>query len=76
MVSTPKITGQSRIEAAFEESDQRRYWVPCPFCREFQVLKFTSCGGPKESPSEAVYVCEHCGVSDPESSETQDARPG
>ena len=35
LVSTPKITGMSRIEAAFEESDQRHYWVPCPACREY-----------------------------------------
>jgi hypothetical protein len=27
LVSTPKITGMSRIEAAYEESDQRKYWV-------------------------------------------------
>src|ERR1035437_4679410 len=31
MASTPKITGLTRIEAAFEPSDQRRYWVPCPY---------------------------------------------
>src|SRR5215472_11927016 len=30
MVSTPKISGLSRIEAAYEESDQRHFWVPCP----------------------------------------------
>src|SRR5512143_3986101 len=29
LVSTPKITGMSRIEAAFEESDKRYYAVPC-----------------------------------------------
>jgi hypothetical protein len=39
MVSTPLVTGLSRIEAAFAESDQRRFWVPCPHCGEFQVLE-------------------------------------
>src|SRR5919108_6244665 len=34
LVSTPKITGMSRIEKAYEESDRRQYWVPCPVCRE------------------------------------------
>ncbi len=60
MVSTPKITGRSRIEAAYEQSDRRRYWVPCPICREFQVLKFAQIRWPAGNPSIAVYVCEHC----------------
>src|ERR1017187_3922902 len=40
LVSTPKITGMSRIESAYEESDQRKYWVPCPHCQGYQTLKF------------------------------------
>jgi phage terminase large subunit GpA-like protein len=32
LVSTPTIRGQSRIETAYAESDQRQYWVPCPGC--------------------------------------------
>src|SRR6185312_11399439 len=47
LCSTPKITGMSRIEAAWEESDQRLYWLPCPVCREFQVLKFAQLRWPK-----------------------------
>jgi phage terminase large subunit GpA-like protein len=61
LVSTPKITGMSRIESAYEESDQRKYWVPCPTCREFQILKFAQLQWPKGDPQSAVYVCEHCG---------------
>jgi len=61
MCSTPKITGMSRIEAAFEESDKRWYWVPCPVCREFQTLKFAQVRWPKGETGKAVYVCEHCG---------------
>src|SRR5271165_2796393 len=61
LCSTPKITGMSRIEAAYEESDQRRYWVPCPVCREFQVLKFAQLRWTKGQAEKAVYVCEHCG---------------
>ena len=60
LCSTPKITGMSRIEAAFEESDQRRYWLPCPHCGEFQVLKFAQLRWPKGEPEKAVYICEHC----------------
>ena len=61
MCSTPKITGSSRIEAAFEESDQRYFWLPCPLCREFQVLQFPQLRWPKGRPEQAVYICEHCG---------------
>jgi phage terminase large subunit GpA-like protein len=61
MVSTPKITGMSRIEKAYEESDRRQYWVPCPLCREYQVLKFPQLQWPKGEPEKAVYICEHCG---------------
>ncbi|HLI84118.1 MAG TPA: terminase gpA endonuclease subunit, partial [Bryobacteraceae bacterium] len=61
LVSTPKITGMSRIEAAYEESDKRLYWVPCPVCREFQTLKFAQLRWPKGQTERAVYVCEHCG---------------
>jgi phage terminase large subunit GpA-like protein len=60
LCSTPKITGMSRIEAAFEESDQRRYWLPCPHCGEFQVLRFAQLRWPKGEPEKAVYICEHC----------------
>lgn len=60
LCSTPKITGASRIEAAFQESDQRRYWVPCPHCLERQVLEFAQVRWPKGEPEKAVYICAHC----------------
>ena len=60
MVSTPKISGSSRIEAAFEDSDQRYYQVPCPHCKEFQTLKFAQLRWPRGEPQRAKYVCEHC----------------
>jgi len=37
-VSTPTIAGHSRIERAFERSDQRYYLVPCPHCAAEQRL--------------------------------------
>ncbi|AXX25033.1 phage terminase large subunit family protein [Serratia marcescens] len=70
--STPTVKGTSRIEKAYEESDQRRYYVPCPHCGEFQVLEW---GGPETPygikwdkdengegiPESAYYVCRHNG---------------
>ncbi len=38
--STPTIAGSSRIEAKFDESDKRFFFVPCPHCDEHQVLKW------------------------------------
>ncbi len=60
LVSTPKVSGVSRIEAAYQESDQRHFWVPCPGCGEFQILRFAQVTWPKGKPGEAVYICEHC----------------
>jgi len=37
-VCSPTIAGESRIGKAYEESDQRRPWVPCPACGTMQVL--------------------------------------
>lgn len=39
-VSTPTIEGQSRIWEAYENSDQRRYFVPCPHCGEMQTIEW------------------------------------
>lgn len=65
--STPTVKGESRIEKAWAESDQRYYHVPCPECGTEQVLTF---GGqkphglrwPKDEegnpkPEDAYYVC-------------------
>jgi phage terminase large subunit GpA-like protein len=63
LTSTPTIKGASRIEAAFEQSDQRRFQVPCPHCGEFQVLKWMqvkweSSEETGHKPETAHYVCE------------------
>ena len=39
-VSTPTIEGRSRIWAAYEETDRRRYFVPCPHCDDYQVIEW------------------------------------
>lgn len=61
-VSTPTIKGVSRIEKSYLESDQRKFYVPCPHCGAEQALKWgqvkwTELG---LTPEQAVYVCEHC----------------
>lgn len=68
MGSTPTTKGESRIEKAWQQSDQRRFFVPCPDCGERQYLEW---GGPdtphgikwrrdengRGLPETAYYVC-------------------
>ena len=61
MVSTPTNKGASRIEAAYEQSDQRRYYVPCHDCGHLQVLKWSQVKWEKDKPETAHYTCEECG---------------
>jgi len=59
--STPTVKGVSRIEARFEESDQRRLWCPCPECGQFQTLKWSQVRyDPDGDGSDAMMECEHC----------------
>ncbi|EUK17487.1 phage terminase large subunit family protein [Commensalibacter papalotli (ex Servin-Garciduenas et al. 2014)] len=70
--STPTIKGLSRIEKLYQEGDQRKFYVPCPQCGEFQILEW---GGKDVAhgvkwdkdeqgnalPETAHYVCKHNG---------------
>lgn len=62
LTSTPTIKNLSRIETAYNASDMRRYWVPCPDCGEYQVLKWANVKWDEGRPETARYACEHCGV--------------
>lgn len=42
LACSPTTKGESRIAAAYQESDQRKPWVPCPKCGEFQVLQWSN----------------------------------
>lgn len=57
--STPgKPKGMSRIEADFERSDKRRYFVPCPHCGHHQVLYWTD---PKTKEHRLIYDLDEDG---------------
>lgn len=65
--STPTTKGSSRIESLFEQSDQQRYYVPCPECGEFQRLQWAQMQWDKDDagehdPESAYYACEFCGA--------------
>lgn len=76
LISTPTIKGQSRIEAEYEQSDQREYHVPCPDCGEYQPLHWTRPDGNYglvHSPTtgRVWYACAHCGAMIDEHHKTQ-----
>ncbi len=53
----------SPIEREYHDSDQRRYYVPCPHCGEFQTLKFANLKWNKD-PLAAYYLCGEFDESD------------
>lgn len=75
-VSTPTNKGSSRIEDAFELSDQRKYHVPCKHCEEYQVLKWGNVKWNDDQPDTARYMCEHCAALWSESDRTWSIRNG
>ena len=64
--STPTVRGASRIENAYEKSDMRRYYVPCPHCDEKATLKWGNIHWDKDEngkhlPDTSYIKCEDCG---------------
>lgn len=76
LASTPTLEGDSVIWDWWLRSDQRRFYVPCPFCEHFQVLVWSTehapwptkggvVWGQQETgefvaPVDAHYRCEAC----------------
>lgn len=62
-VSTPTIKDDSRIDAAYQSSDQRVFKVPCPHCHEYQTLSFWNIKRPYEGApaDEWRYICPENG---------------
>ena len=66
LTSTPTLKGLSRIEREFLESDQRRYFLPCPMCGHLDYLTWRELGHHRieweeGSPETAHMVCSGCG---------------
>ena len=60
LASTPTVQGVSRIEREWEQSDQRRYFVPCPHCGHMQWLRFERLRWEPGRPDSVSYHCEGC----------------
>lgn len=58
--STPTVKDFSRVERLFLQTDQRRYFVPCPHCDHMQYLRWPQITWRDNDPSTAAYKCENC----------------
>jgi phage terminase large subunit GpA-like protein len=68
-ISTPTIKGESHIETAFEQGDQRYFHVVCPHCGHVQKLTWGQVDWDKDEdgehlPETATYLCaaDGCGT--------------
>lgn len=66
VASTPTIPG-GNIDKEYENSDKRRYFVPCPHCENYQTLQWKQVKFNKDEDPEiikyeqtAYYECEKC----------------
>ena len=69
LVSTPTIKHASRIDAEYQDSDQRRYFLSCPECAHEQHLVWGNLGW-NNALTEAWYTCSECGSAISESHKT------
>lgn len=60
-LSTPTIEGQSVIQSALEETEQRKFFLPCPHCEHMQHLEFGNLKWTKGDPDSVLYFCNDCG---------------
>ena len=61
-VSTPTNKGASRIEDAYEETDKRKFYVPCVHCDHEQLLIWSNVNWEDNNPKTARYHCTECGA--------------
>ncbi len=62
-LSTPGNKGESRITIDYEETDQRKYYVPCPHCGHKDYFRRDRLKHPPDHPEQAYMVCtaDGCG---------------
>jgi phage terminase large subunit GpA-like protein len=60
LVSTPTLKGFSRIEAEFAVSDQRRYFIRCPFCGHWDSIRWPRIRWDEGRPETVHLLCAQC----------------
>ena len=61
-LSTPGNKDESRILKDYVETDQRRYYVPCPHCGHMDYFRRERLRWPANAPREATMTCHGCGA--------------
>lgn len=59
-ISTPTIDGISAIQKEYANSDQRKYYVPCPHCGLFQTIEWKNIKWEEGKPETAKMQCQGC----------------
>jgi phage terminase large subunit GpA-like protein len=61
-ISTPTIKGASKIEAAHNDSDRRRFYLVCPHCSDRFVPEWADIRWPDGKPEDAQLAAPCCGA--------------
>jgi len=59
-LSTPTLKETSLIWRLYQDSDQRIYMVPCPYCKQELEIKFEYLKWEKGNPHSVYLKCPHC----------------
>lgn len=60
ITATPTIKGESVVEEEFLQTNQCHLYVPCPHCKEQQILEWERLDYKRHGVDKPVYICEHC----------------
>jgi phage terminase large subunit GpA-like protein len=61
-ISTPGMAGECEISDLYDASDRRRFYLPCPHCGDYGLLKYEAMLAPSPATANrAAFLCEGCG---------------
>jgi phage terminase large subunit GpA-like protein len=61
-LSTPGMAGECEISDLYDASDRRRFYIPCPHCGDYGLLKYDKMLAPSPATANrAAFVREGCG---------------
>lgn len=65
--SSPTVKGRSKIANLYEQTDKRRYFVPCPECGHYQVIDWKRITWKTDEDGQVItdsvgMACDGCGV--------------
>jgi phage terminase large subunit GpA-like protein len=60
--STPTTFEESLINKEYENGDQRKFFIPCPYCHKYQVLTWERIRAENKAGilDQVYYLCEFC----------------